>query len=475
MQASNKTDYSQMAPLNLLVGGMPRGGTTVAAKFMSLHQDIFCYAGETHIIPFMHGLFGQLPCRRDKVDLVSKFLRQQFMTAMVEMPRFSVSQGAHPGNLIFEEKNVDDLVDAIRGHLNNQLYGVDLYKASLITLRELLSRSKADQRIIFGEKTPNNIFAMADYARLVATKNIVVMREPIGVLRSMKARVEGGDAYSSAFKGELETNIGMYLEYAMAARYVLNSTEGSLLVRYEDIAQTPATVVREMFELFGREAEERVVKFVENGLDREIANRAPVNYRRLNMNAGYADLPPVDIWKVFSFTRELRDAFGYSDAAMTEFGFNVPSEWPDMEVPSKVLPLYGFHQAGWIGCPWMKRRGGLVAYLGKGRSHEITLELKSKFPEHILDEVELQVSVNGIPREVLKVAADSQTTAVNVKVHSDELVPMGNRGGYAVINLASSMAYSQIGHTADGDDAREISFQLSNWKIDKKPYRWQWR
>lgn len=460
--------------LDLLVGGMPRGGTTVAAKFMSLHPDMFCYAGETHIIPFMHGLFGQLPCRRDKVDLVSKFLRQQFMTAMVEMPRFSVSQGAHPGNLIFEEKNVDDLVDAIRGHLNNQLYGVDLYKASLITLRELLSKSKADQRIIFGEKTPNNIFAMADYARLVATKNIVVMREPIGVLRSMKARVEGGDAYSGAFKGDLETNIGMYLEYAMAAQQVLNSSGEGLLVRYEDIAQTPATVVREMFRLFGRETEERVIQFVEGKWDRDIANRAPMNYKRLNITAGYAELSPVDIWKVFSLTRELRETFGYSDAAMAEFGFDVPSEWSGAEVPSKVLPLYGFYQAGWIGGPKMKRSGGLVAYMGKGRSHDITLELKSEFPEQIQGEVELQVSANGIRRAVIKVPAGNQTTVVNVKVHSDELVPMGNQGGYTVIDLVSSVAYSQLGHAAHGDDAREISFQLNNWMIDKRLFKW-WR
>lgn len=475
MQASNKTDYSQIAPLNLLVGGMPRGGTTVAAKFMSLHQDIFCYAGETHLIPFMHGMFGQLPCREDKIDLVARFLRQQFMTAMVEMPRFSVSQGAHPGNLIFEEKNVDDLVDAIRGHLNNQLYGVDLYKASLITLRELLSKSKADQRIIFGEKTPSNIFAMADYAGTIAAKNIVVMREPIGVLRSMKARVEGGDAYSNAFKGDLEANIGMYLEYAIAARQVLNSIGDGLLVRYEDMARTPAKVAREMFKLFQRETEERVVQFVEGKWDRDIANRAPMNYKRLNITTNYADLSPADIWKVFSFTRELRETFGYSDTAMAELGFDVPSEWPDVEVPSKVLPLYGFHQAGWIGGPYMKRSGGLVAYLGKGRSHDIILELKSKFPEQVQSEVELRVSVNGIQREALKVATDSQSTVVNVKIHTDELVPMGNRGGYAVIDLVSSVAYSQLGHTANGDDAREISFQLSDWKIDKMPFRWWWR
>jgi hypothetical protein len=81
--------------------------------------------------------------------------------------------------------------------------------------------------------------------------------------------------------------------------------------------------------------------------------------------------------------------------------------------------------------------------------------------------VELRASVNGIQREVLTAPAGSQSTVVNVKVHADELVPMGNRGGYAIIDLMSSVAYSRIGHTADGVDAREMSFQLRNWKIDK--------
>lgn len=468
----SQNGLSDNMTLDFLVGGMPRGGTTVAAKFMSLHQDLFCYAGETHLIPFMHSLFGQLPCRDDKVDLVAQFLRQQFMTAMVEMPKFSVSQGAHPGNDIFEEKDVDDLIDTVCSHLRAQLFGGELYKASLATLRGLLSQ--ADPRNILGEKTPNNLFAMADYAELSAVRNIVVMREPMGVLRSMKARVEGGDAYSNAFKGDLEANIGMYLEYAMAAQQALNTAEGGLLVRYEDIAQVPAEVVRKMFKLFELEPEKRVLQFVEGNWDVEIANRAPMNYKRLKVTAGSSDLSPIDRWKVFSFTRNLREVFGYSDAALSEFGFEVPLEWPGEEVPSKVLPLYGFHRAGWVGGPLMKRRGGLVVYLGKRRSHEITLEFKSKFPDQIQREVRLAVSVNGIHREKITVKSGNQSSVVKVTLYSDELVPMGKRGGYGVIDLVSSLAYSQIGHASKGHDAREISFQLKNWKIDKKFFKWWW-
>jgi hypothetical protein len=458
--------------IDMLIGGMPRGGTTVAAKFMSLHRDIFCYAGETHLIPFMHAMFGQLPCRDDKIDLVTDFLRQQFATAMIEMPRYSVSQGAHPGNLIFKEKDVDDLVEAIRSYLKAGLCGSELYKSSLATLRELLS--KADQRILLGEKTPNNIFAMADYAERDLTKNIVVMREPIGVLRSMKARVEAKDAYSDAFKGDLERSVGMYLEYAMAARQVLDSSAGGLLVRYEDMAQKPGSVVRDMYKLFGREPEEAVIQFVEGKWDSAIANRAPMNYKRLSINASYAALSPLDIWKAFSFTREVREAFGYSDTAMMELGFEVPSEFPDMEIPPKVLPLYGFHQTGWIANPWMKGRGGLVVYLGKGRSYHVILEFKSRFPEQVQSEIVLVVSINHIIRETVKVATGKQSTVLDLTIYSDELIPMGNGGGYVVIDLRSPVAYCQLGHAALGNDAREVSFRLVKWKIEKRELRWRW-
>lgn len=458
--------------IDSLVGGMPRGGTTVAAKFMSLHPEMFCYAGETHLIPFMHAMFGHLPCREDRVDLVAAFLRQQFMTAMIEMPRYSVSRGAHPGNLVFEENDVDDLIQSIRSHLKAQLYGSELYRASLATLRELISR--ADSRIVLGEKTPNNLFAMAEYADVSATRYMVIMREPIGVLRSMKARVEGKDAYSNAFKGDFERNIGMYMEYAMAARQVLNSVNGGLLVRYEDMAQKPAVVVRNMYKMFDREPETSVIQFVEGRWDSDIANRAPMNYKRLNINTGHAELSPLDIWKVYSFTREVRKSFGYTDAEMVELGFQLPNVYPDEEVPLKVLPLYGFHQTAWIGNPWMKTRGGLVVYLGKNCSYHVALEFKSKFPEQAINGVELRVSVNHILREAIKIHVGKQTTIVDIKISSEELIPMGNKGGYVIIDLESSISYCQIGHTEHGDDAREISFQLSKWKIEKKKLSWKW-
>lgn len=449
--------------LDVLVGGVPRGGTTVAAKFLSLHEDVFCYASETHLISLMQSMFSQLPCRADKVEAVIDFLHQQFLVAMVEMPRFNVNQGAHPKNLLFNEKHVACLVDAVRSHLTAQLSGVELYQTSLVTLRDLLAQ--VEQRPILGEKTPGNIFAMADYVGQAETKNIVVMREPFGVLRSMKSRVDGGDPYSSAFQGGLETNIGMYLEYATAAHRALQSSN-SLLVSYEDMATNPALAVTRMLAFLGRTPEERVVRFVETGKDREIADRAPMHYRRLSVNSGFGELSPVDTWKVLSITRPIREALGYSDAVLAQFGFDISIEWPGLDVPTTVLPMSGFHQGE--EAPWMKRKGSLIAYAGKGRSYNLTLELKSIFPEQVEGEVELKVFINGVLRESLKVGTGYQFTVIDVNVKADELVPISNKGGYAIIDLESSHAFVAIGHMDEGKDVREMSFLLSKAKISKE-------
>ena len=164
---------------------------------------------------------------------------------------------------------------------------------------------------------------------------------------------------------------------------------------------------------------------------------------------------------------------------MTQFGFDVPSQWPDMEVPTKVLPLYGFYPLGlpgfFGGGPWMKRRGCLVVYFASRRSYDISITLKSDFPEQLLDGVNLYVSVCGTRRDKLEVKSGNQSTMVNLNIGLDELTPMGNRGAYAVINLESSLAHSHIGHSIRGDSHWEISFQMSDWTINNKRFKWWWQ
>lgn len=448
--------------MDFLVGGMPRGGTTVAAKFISLHPDIFCYAGETHLVPFMYDLFRQHPCRSDKIDVVMDFLRAQFMISMVEMPRFSVSKGAHPGNLIFDERSVEVLVAEIRNLLVAGYFGDSLHRKSLEILRDILA--KCDSRPILGEKTPTNVFAMAEQLDASSTKPVLVAREPFGVVRSMRGR---SDPYASAFSGDTESNIGIYLDYGTAIAQCLTKND-ALLIRYEEMAKDPADVLRRMFGMFGREPEDRVINFVERGKDQEIANRAPMNYKRLTLDLNHQDMSRVDMWKIASLTRDLRNSLGYSDAAMAEMGFDVPAEWPGEAVPAAILPLGGFHATEENGQRWMKQQGRLVVYLPAGASRRVGIDLWSCFPSEVVQQpgVSLKLIINGVVRSQVTVPSGQQATRLEISLSDADIQPMGTKGSYAVLTLHSSVSYSPMTTTPDSHEVRDVSFLMYGWTIN---------
>lgn len=448
--------------MDFLVGGMPRGGTTVAAKFMSLHPEIFCYAGETHLVPFMCDLFRQHPCRPDKINVVMDFLRTQFMISMVEMPRFSVSKGAHPANLIFDEKSVDALVAEIRNLLVSGYVGDSLHRLSLDVLRDILA--KCDSRSILGEKTPSNVFSMAEQLDASSTKPLLVVREPFGVVRSMRGR---SDPYASAFSGDTESNIGIYLDYGTAITQCLTKND-ALLVRYEEMAKDPADVLKRMFGMFGREPEERVINFVERGRDQEIANRAPMNYKRLTMDLNHQDMSRVDMWKIASLTRDVRNSLGYSDDTMAEMGFDIPAEWPGDEVPAAMLPLGGFHATEENGQRWMKQQGRLVAYLPAGASRRVSIDLWSCFNPEVVQHqgVTLSLIINGVVRNQVTVPSGQQATRLEITLSDADVQPMSTKGSYAVLTLHSSVSYSPMTTTPDSLEVRDVSFLMYGWSIN---------
>jgi len=449
--------------IDFLVGGMPRGGTTVAAKFMSLHPDIFCYASETHLISYLYDFFRQHPCHPEKVKVVSEFLRSQLTTTMLEIPRFNVSKGAHVGNLIFDESSVNALVSELHELLVSGASGETMYRWSLEALRR--SVAKCSARPILGEKTPSNVFAMADFpGNEYLTKPVLVVREPFGALRSMRRR---SDPYASAFSGDTESNIGIYLDYGHAITRCLDKSD-SLLVRYEEMANDPADVLTRMFGMFGLVPEERVINFVERGRDKEIADRAPMNYRRLTMDVNHNEMTQVDIWKILALTRSLRNELGYTDEVMEEWGLPSAVDWPGDDVPSAILPLGGFYPAEANGHRWMKQQGRLAVYIPSGKCRRVRIDLWSCFPSEIVQGncVNLCLLLDGRVLEQVTVPCGQQNTRLEVALSEADVQPMGVQGSFAVITLQSSVSFTPMTATADGLDVRDISFLMHGWAIN---------
>jgi len=443
--------------LAFLVGGMPRGGTTLVAKFLSLHPQSFCYAGETHLLPLLHGMFADAPCHPQRLEEVIDQLRRQLREAMLEMPRFSVERGAHPGNLLFCEADVERLCGGVRQLLGDRLHGLELHRAALVLLDATLARVQS--RPLRGEKTPSNLFAMARYPQ--ATRNVLVGREPLGFVRSARGRVQGADPFAAAFEGSIEASVGLYLDYAHASRRLLQQDPGALWVRFEDLALAPAAVLQRLHDHLGLAVEERALRFVEQGNDPQLEDRAPFRYRRPGLQTADDFLSPEERWKLYHLTRSVREPLGYDDAQLRALGFAVPAAWPGGALDEAVLPLYGFGAAeAGSGARSMGRRGALLLYCAPGRRFELELTLVANLPESFAGPHRLQLQVGD--RVLHQHLFDSGLQCFDLQLELDErdLTAVGDAGSFAIVELECSSACCPLAHDATSPDGRELSVQL---------------
>lgn len=448
--------------LAYMVGGMPRGGTTLVAKFLSLHPQSFCYAGETHLIPLLHEMFADAPCHPQRLAEIIQHLRGQLRDAMLLMPRYSVEHGAHPRNLLFDEHHVENLCNGVRQLLGDRLHGAQLHEAALQQLDETLARVQA--RPLRGEKTPSNLFAMARYPQ--ATANILVGREPLGFVRSARARVKGADPFAGAFEGSIEASIGLYLEYAHATRQLLRQDPNALWLRYEDLALAPAQALQRMHEFLGLEVEERALRFVEHGGDPELEDRAPFRYRRPRLQLLDDDLTAEERWKLYNLTRSVRETLGYGDEQLRAFGFELPGQWQG-EIPGEaVLPLYGFGAAeAGSGARSMGRRGALLLYCGAGRQFELELKLVANLPSSFDGPHRLTLEIGGRQRAQQLFASGVQCFDLQLQLDENDLTAMGERASYAIVELECSSACCPLAHDPVSPDGRELSVQLHAWSL----------
>lgn len=448
--------------MDVLVGGMPRSGTTVTAKFLSLDPDIFCYAGETHVIPLMMSLTGRIPCLSEQTERIVQFMSHHLKVTLLDMPRYSVAHGAHPANLIFDEPDVEFLTHEIRDLLSRQQTGVLLYQSLQAILRRVISNRVP--RSIIGEKTPSNIFSMALHATGDSARHVVVVREPFGVIRSMSKRVSGKDPYSGCFDGEIEHQIGLYVEYGNAA-VRCRAGNRCLLVHHEDLACDPFAVVSGLFALFDRHPDERILRFVEQGRDKEVADRAPMYYKRLTLSSDISHLSSVDIWKIFHLTGAVRKSLGYSTDEMTRYGFPATADWPSgVPVPDRLVPLSGFHEQTGQGL-FMKDIAVIAAYFSRLRTYRLVFELESNFPEACGAHATLGVFIGGQRIHESQVASGNRIAKFEFSVSANALHPIDSSGAYSLIELRSSHVYAPLAHLRGGFDHRERSFKIKSMKI----------
>lgn len=236
--------HGGMDGLDFIVGGVPRGGTTAFADALNQHPDIFCYAAETHLLPFAQEIGGPGPLPSGSVPAVRARMRDMLRQTMVEMVEFNLALGSPDLPVRFRHADIDHIAAELAGSLRARTDTASLIDTASATLaRELRQRSG---RAVVGEKTPSNINALDAANRRVDGADspavFAIVRRPFAVIRSMRARLANdADHFAWGFRGDTAQQAGHFVRAALACARMI--ARGAHLQRYESFAGNPRGVL----------------------------------------------------------------------------------------------------------------------------------------------------------------------------------------------------------------------------------------
>ncbi len=455
-----------------LVSGIPRSGTTVIAGFLSLDEQLFCYSTETHLLSFLHHHFSVRPCNKSNIDAVTNELNRHLTSSLIEAPAASINRGyGHQGYALIDSSHIKFIISEVSSALTKGVYGFELFKKGLSILEEVFSGISSRQHK--GEKTPDNLFAIANYGLDAPVDNFVVIREPFGTLLSMQDRIKNNYPHSEVFKGSIEYQIGLYLRYADAAHCALK-LESSHRVAFEDVAHQPQESISRLYAVFNRKPSAEILDLVQHGGRQEVADRAPMKYRKpLRVKTDLSTFSLTDLWKINLLTKHARESIGYDDTFLKALGLVIPTQSPGNKLETKLVAMSGFHfhdndgeMSNTVKGLWSSGQSKLIAYLEQFKSYRITLEVLTLYPDKIITEeqVILTTLVNGNIQDEIKISAGLNQYSIDILLSPEDLLSM-DKSAYAILDINCSSSFCPLIDSIDSADIRRLAFQIVDWNI----------
>lgn len=281
-------------PMDFVIGGVPRSGTTILSKILNGHELVYSYSSETNIFRHMwlYGRSGPMPPSREAefIDYLDRDMNIAFREHFVPyeeslkryqavLHRFNPRIPDRPLLPLFEERDIRGMRGEIIELMRSGLWGAPLFgEASKLMGRWLREKSGRD---IVGEKTPDNIIAMPLIAQATPQSLLIcTFRDPMPNIRSMMNRAQGGGVQDGIFSTEFLTSLGQYEMYARAICEAKAHTNRVLLLDYDALVENPGPRIHELLQRLGLAADVDV---------RRIANaligQAP---KRGDKHAGFA-------------------------------------------------------------------------------------------------------------------------------------------------------------------------------------------
>jgi hypothetical protein len=344
---------------SFVVGGVPRGGTTVHARLFNFHEEVSCYFFEAHIFPTIERIAGSFPVQPESFGAVENFYRSVLLGSLIDLPYQSrlLTKEDYQMGYSFSALEIEDLVMNFMALIRNGSFGKEILSESRQFFFDLL-RQKSGKSVV-GEKSPTNAGVFARHGLCGLDHVFLVVREPFSTIKSMKARAENAnDKYNSAFIGSLWQQCGLWISEAETVLGALQH-EGMSLWRYEDLLKSPIETAGSMFQKVGL----------------ELGSTAVMDIQKL---IGTPKQPPIwqtmatnDFKLIEAITASARKRLGYED--VTTPGTEFVSDDVSMQ-EEDVLVISGAHPKNESEPHLWLQSSGMI--LVRSRLHRRSLSFK---------------------------------------------------------------------------------------------------
>lgn len=279
--------------VDLLIGGVPRSGTTAALKLVDTHQDFFAWPGETSALSFASRIWlDNSPPDPTCRDQIARYARRHFSVALIEMQEWNGEQEIRDV-MTATSAEVGAFADRVVEGLLDSTSRTEALATTVSTLSDFL-RSRSEVTFI-AEKSPDNILAHRDLAGLNDVQWFITHRDPFATIRSMGERV-GDDPFAGDFVGPVERRIGLYRRFGQELLDASARDPRLLSASFEDLCCTPEAIAREIGDRFDLQ-------------QTRWTNESDIRPRRDSLV--WTDFDPLDRWKILRLTADVRSAFGY--------------------------------------------------------------------------------------------------------------------------------------------------------------------
>lgn len=426
----------------VFIGGIPRGGTTIALRLIGQHPDAFYWPGESSILPVVHALWSGGPPNKDCRAQIEDYVRDALRVALTEMQEWNAQEFNIADMPVVEPEQVAALSATI----------VDRVMEASSIRRALVEASSVLQEFLESyapggvhvEKTPANLFSYAHLSQ--EAQWVICHREPFAVISSIQERA-GKDPFAMHWRTALEPCIGVYTQHAEYCIRALRSAEKPLEAQFEAVCAEPLKLQRGAWEKVGLRAP-----------------RQPLEHltRAMSDKAAWRNFTPAERWKVLRLTETTRRLLGYdenyygvSETEMTD-GMTLDAE-------SYVAGMSGVYEGEGEAKIWMESRAALAVWLANGAS---TVSLSFYNPARLNLTEQALTFRTGNRRVVAEAAlADDGLTIVDVDLSKATPAGATSAGRLFHLDVEAARSIIPVASLPGVLDQRVLSALMTGWRV----------